>query len=61
MKYYAGLLLRNIPHVRVDFYDINGKLYFGELTFFHLSGFERFDPPYWNKVFGDWIELPEVI
>ena len=61
MKYYAGLLSRNIPHVRVDFYDINGKLYFGELTFFHLSGFERFDPPHWNKVFGDWIELPEVI
>lgn len=28
-------LSTNIPHVRVDFYDVNGKVYFGELTFYH--------------------------
>ena len=59
MKEYAKLLSKGFPHIRVDFYDINGKLYFGELTFFHHGGFETFEPPYWNKILGSWIKLPE--
>ena len=34
----ASKLSKGFIHVRVDFYDINGHLYFGELTFFHNSG-----------------------
>lgn len=37
---FASLLSKNIPFVRVDFYEVNGKLYFGELTFFPSSGFD---------------------
>lgn len=35
-------LSRNIPHVRVDLYNLNGEIFFGELTFYHLSGFAKF-------------------
>lgn len=51
-------LSKDIPHVRVDFYDINGKVYFGELTFYHFSGFEKFEPNEWDKKLGDMLELP---
>lgn len=51
-------LSKDISHVRVDFYDINGKIYFGELTFTHFSGFEKFDPEEWDFIFGSWIKLP---
>lgn len=52
-------LSKDIPHVRVDFYDINGKVYFGELTFYHLSGFEKFEPEEWDRKLGDMLELPK--
>lgn len=32
------------PYVRVDFYDVDGKLYFGEITLCHGGGFDRFEP-----------------
>ena len=49
---------KGIPHVRVDLYHINGKIYFGELTFFHGSGLERFYPSERDKIIGDMVELP---
>jgi hypothetical protein len=54
----AGKLSAGKIHVRVDLYVIKSKIYFGELTFYHESGYGRFDPPEWNKVFGDWMILP---
>ncbi|MBE6646422.1 MAG: glycosyl transferase [Ruminococcaceae bacterium] len=61
MKKLSQKLSSNIPHVRVDFYECNGKVYFGELTFSHWSGIVPFDPPEWDKTFGDWIKLPEKV
>lgn len=58
MKEFASLLSHNIPHLRVDFYEINGKLYFGELTFFTCSGFIPFEKEKWNKKLGEWIKIP---
>lgn len=58
MKHLAAALSEGIPHVRVDFYEVNGKIYFGELTFFHFGGFVRFEPEEWDEIFGSWIELP---
>ena len=52
-------LTKGFPHVRADFYEVDGKLYFGELTFYHFSGFMPFQPDKWDKVFGDWLKLPE--
>ena len=54
----SKMLSKGLPHVRVDFYDINGKVYFGELTFFHFSGFQRFEPQIYDHLFGSWIKLP---
>lgn len=59
MQYLAEKLSAGIPHVRVDFYEVNGKVYFGELTFSHWMGMVPFDPPEWDRIFGDWIEIGE--
>lgn len=58
MKEIAAVLSRNIPHLRVDFYSIDGKLYVGELTFFHSSGLCRINPPEWDYKLGSWLTLP---
>lgn len=58
MKELAIILSKDITFARIDFYEINGKVYFGEITFFPASGFEKFEPEEWNKTLGDWIELP---
>jgi len=57
MQNLATKLSQNIPHVRVDFYDINGTVYFGEMTFFHWSGFVRFEPEEWDYKLGELIRL----
>ena len=54
----SKILSKGIPHVRVDLYDIYDRIYFGELTFFHFSGFEKFEPEKYDKLFGSWLELP---
>ena len=54
----AKKLSVGITHVRVDFYSIGNKIFFGELTFYHGAGFEHFDPSEWNRIFGDWMILP---
>lgn len=58
MKELAAKLSEGQPHLRVDFYDINGKIYFGELTFYHMSGTSPFEPVEWDYKFGEWIKLP---
>ena len=53
----SKILSKEIPHVRVDFYEVDGKIYFGEFTFYHFSGFMPFKPKKWDDIFGDWIKL----
>ena len=52
-------LSKDLPQVRVDFYDVNSHVYFGELTFFHHSGIVPFEPRKWDDTFGEWFVLPE--
>lgn len=61
MKSLAAKLSKGMPHLRVDFYEMNGKIYFGELTFFHWSGMVPFEPVEWDYKFGEWIILPSEI
>jgi len=61
MKLAAERLSKNIPHVRVDFYEVGSKVLFGELTFFHFSGLEPFVPKKWDKIFGDMLNLPPKV
>lgn len=58
MKRLAEILSKDTIELRVDFYQVNGKVYFGEMTFFDGSGFDGFDPYCWDEVFGGWIKLP---
>lgn len=58
MKKISEILSQHISHVRVDFYEINGQVYFGEMTFSHWSGFVSFNPAEWDKKIGDWLKLP---
>ena len=53
-------LSKGLPQARIDFYDINGKIYFGEITFFHWSGLTPFNPEKWDYTFGEWIELENI-
>ncbi len=54
----SAKLSKNIPFVRADFYIVNHKVYFSELTFFPASGFEPYEPDEWDYTFGDYLTLP---
>jgi len=55
----AAVLSVGMPHVRVDLYEVDGRIYFGELTYAHWSGFVPFEPEEWDYTFGSYIKLPE--
>lgn len=50
---------QGIPFVRTDFYVIDNKVFFGEVTFYPASGFEKFIPNEWDLKLGNWIKLPK--
>lgn len=54
----AEKLAKGTYELRVDFYEVNGKVYFGELTFFDGGGFEPIYPVEWDIKMGEWIKLP---
>lgn len=53
----AEILAADFPFVRIDFYNINGKIYFGEITFFPAGGFGTFTPQEWDIKLGKMINL----
>ena len=57
MKEIAAKLSEGMKFVRIDLYELNGKIYFGEYTFFHGGGFQLCYPLEWEKKLGEWIEL----
>ncbi len=54
----AEKLSKGFPFIRVDFYEVNGRVYFGELTLYPGSGFEEFIPQEWDETLGSWLSLP---
>ena len=54
----AEILAKDIPFVRVDLYNINGKILFGEITFFPAAGMGKFEPEEWDEKLGNMIKLP---
>ena len=54
-------LAKNIPFVRIDWYEINGKVYFGEYTFYPGCGTEEFSPEKWDRKLGDMIDLNGIV
>lgn len=59
MLEFSRILSTDLPQARIDWYCVNGALYFGEITFFDGSGFCAFDNEEWDYRIGDWITLPE--
>ena len=57
MKELAEKISKGFVHLRVDFYEVDGKVYIGELTLYHGSGIMTFSPDKWYKILGDWIDL----
>ena len=55
----AEQLSKDMVHVRVDFYEVDGRIYFGEMTFYDGGGTQPFEPAEWDRKFGDWLELPD--
>lgn len=56
----ARKLSVGIPQVRIDLYNCNGTIYFGEITFFHWSGTKAFEPKEWDYKLGNMINLPKT-
>jgi hypothetical protein len=53
-------LAAKFPFVRVDLYNINGKVFFGEMTFYPGDGRIDFHPDEYNRIIGDKLKLPEL-
>lgn len=60
MKKISEDLSKPFPMVRVDFYEINGKIIFGELTFFDGSGFDKSYTADAQREIGSWLKLPAI-
>ena len=58
MKKFAELLSKDFAFVRVDFFEVEGKLYMGEMTFTPMGGTGRFEPKSWDTILGDMLTLP---
>ena len=61
MRKAAEILSKGIPNLRVDFYEVSSRMYFGELTFYQNSGLVPIEPPEWDKTLGDWLVLPDDV
>ena len=59
MKELAAIISKTLPHARIDLYNVNGHIYFGEITLYHGGGFCKFEPWEWDYKFGELIELPK--
>ena len=53
----AKTLSVGVPFLRVDFYQVDDRIYSGELTFYHMSGHAQVTPAEWDNTLGSWITL----
>lgn len=60
MKIIAEKLSEDFPHVRVDLYNINGQIYFGELTFYDTSGYQVFNFDEFDYILGSLFKLEKL-
>lgn len=54
---YAEILSEPFPFCRVDFYNIDGDIYFGEITFYPGGATQIVEPEEWEQKMGSWIDL----
>lgn len=56
----AEKVSQGLPHLRVDFYEVNGKVYIGEFTLYHGSGLMWFKPDIWPVRMGEWLNISNI-
>lgn len=56
----AEKLSKGFPFVRIDLYEVDGKIFFGEYTFYPGGGFEEFSSVEWDEKLGEWINLDGI-
>ena len=56
----ACTLSKNVPFVRIDLFEVDGKVYFSEFTLCPASGFMPFVPKEYDRIVGEWLELPQI-
>jgi len=61
MKVLAEKIAATLPQARIDFYDVNGRIYFGEITFFDGAGMTPFKPKSWDDKIGSMVQLPNYV
>jgi len=61
MVVFAERIAQLYTYIRVDFYDVDGKLYFGEITHHHGGGFDQFRPVEWDYYFGEQLDLKRPV
>lgn len=57
MCFIAEEVAKDFPYVRVDFYEVDGEMYYGEVTFHDSGGLDKFYPDEWDTVFGEKLHL----
>ena len=56
----AEILSADFPHARIDLYNQNGRIFFGEITFFDGSGYMTFSPDKFDYILGEKFVLPNI-
>ena len=51
---FGEILSEDFPHARIDFYNVDGNIYFGEITFYSNSGYGRIKPDDYDYKVGEW-------
>lgn len=60
MKEISAKLSKGFPEARVDLYEVDGEVRFGEITFYDGSGYMTFNPDSFDEKFGEAFVLPEI-
>ncbi|MBR3019131.1 MAG: glycosyl transferase [Clostridia bacterium] len=55
----ARILSAEVPFVRIDLFAVEGRVYFSEYTLYPAAGFMRFMPEKYDRIVGEWLELPD--
>lgn len=63
MVQIARKLSQPFPFCRVDLYNVDGDIYFGEITFYHGGGCNNIQPEEWDLKMGSWIDIhnPKIV
>ncbi|MGI9546645.1 MAG: ATP-grasp fold amidoligase family protein, partial [Flavobacteriaceae bacterium] len=60
MTQIAIRLAKGFPFVRVDLYNVDGRIVFGEMTFYPTDGRMEFYPDHYNEIIGNYLQLPDI-